>query len=133
MLADYRFFKVAHGKSAFAWVQVEAVNRPDGQFTVADDTTGELHTITKQNHPEWINAALNGCRRAAAWLGTMPWAHGFDIRLKKVQVTLADSRSDAVECAAFLATAKALCRDEYVHIDFDGAWKVIASGGGHID
>jgi hypothetical protein len=42
----------------------------------------------------------------------------------KVQGTIADTREDAVECAAFLATAKAFARLNDTTILFDDRWIV---------
>jgi hypothetical protein len=124
MLADYRFFRVADGVPAFAWVYVETVPRSDNAFTVRDDTAGATDSVDRGSAPEWIEAATRGCWHAVEWIRQFPSIHGCDVHLRKVQGTIADTREDAVECAAFLATAKAFARLNDTTILFDDRWIV---------
>lgn len=124
MQSDYRFAKIWKGIPSFARVYIEIVKRADNEFIVVDNT-GRNDMQISTIYAKWIVCAMNGCRKAVDWLRTLSLPHGFDIKLKEIQFTYVDTCEDAVECAAFLAVAKAFSLDSKCTIKFDDRWKVI--------
>jgi hypothetical protein len=114
----YRLRKTVGNKTVFAAVTlVISELRKNGPVNVRIDS--------ERHQDEWFNAAAAGVRPVAdfiAWNG--PKAVGLEIMISKVEASPSDATTDFIECAAGLATWKALAPSSWPEPEVarEGRW-----------
>jgi hypothetical protein len=113
MRGHHRFLRTKNGLSSFAHVEVDLTTCATEPLAIIDAlpetpnaSQGEVNRCTA---PAWVDAAVEGIRNAvgkAQSLG-VPLDHE-QVRLVKLLGTPADTRADAIQCAAALATWQAI-------------------------
>jgi len=112
MRGHYRFLQTKHGKCHFASVCVTV--RPGGETIEAVDALPEgvdpdKGEVNRRTAPGWVTAAVEGIRATlehARQTGVL--ALGCTVTLEKLVGSVADTREDAIRCAAGLAVWNAL-------------------------
>lgn len=118
--SEYRLLRAVAGGFHFARVTVTVVPGDDGVIDALDLDAG-FGEMDWGVEPEWVEAALRGCREALAEAGNPACR----IALRRVVGTLVDTTEEGVRFAAFMATRQALGvdaapgRPEFV----DGRWR----------
>jgi hypothetical protein len=128
MKGEYRLFRQGGGRGAFAHVRVEVVPwNGQGDQIVVDLHRAAPGSATPEKYPDFFEAAANGCRQCMQRLkdeGHETERHR--IVIDALFINLADTRSDAVLAAAFLATASAFGLGQRFQLTFQGdGWRVI--------
>jgi len=129
MKGEYRLFRQGGGRGAFAHVLVELLARDglDEQVAVDVDPT-DAESARPTDEKELFDVAKLACQECmceVANLGydTKPWR----VVVRKLLMSVADTRQDAVFAAAFLATAKAFGAEGHFHLTFQNKWRVAST------
>lgn len=127
MKGEYKLFRQAGGRAAFAHVHVElrAWDGLGSQVTV-DVRSDDSDTAVPDDEKELFDAARAACGECVRQLAGM----GYETKLRQVVVrklmmNLVDTRVDAVSAAAFLAVASAFGAADRFQLIFQGEWRVV--------
>src|SRR5262245_47454137 len=125
MRGHCRFLRVKAGVSYFAQVEVEV--QPGGEeveivYSLPEKVDFREGEANFQTAPSWVEAALEGIHDVLDYArGAGVLATGCRVELVKVVGTVADTREDAIRCAAGLATVQGLGQPELMaEAEFDG-------------
>jgi hypothetical protein len=130
MRGEYKLFRVYKGRPAFAWVWVDVNPLPDSSELVvkdrikhADISEGE---ISAEINSTWIDAAMIGARKVLAYLVDRGQIKGgWQAQISKLVGTPVDTDPAAIECAASLATWRAILPDAPEPIlRYDKKWHI---------
>jgi hypothetical protein len=133
MKGNYRFLATRDGRTSFAYVEIEASKHTAQPADIAEELCAIPNTddgeVNRKSAPSWIDAAIRGIENALAFVQSCGVSlNGWHIRLMKVSGTPVDTREDAVECAAALATVNLMAKTATLpapQIAFDGGHWVV--------
>jgi len=122
--ACFTLRRVAEGRSHFARVHVEvastgSTNTAYHVETVCDPPAGDCL-------PSWLEAARSGAAVVAK-------TERLNVRITRVEGTLADTRDDTVWCAAVMATLRGAGLEGTAQVEFKaGRWHAVLPGEKHL-
>lgn len=128
MSSRYRFHKVYNGVSAFAQVELDAMETGTGRLEILDEISVENlqdGEVDRSINSSWVDAVYSACEDAFSRLYATGGNVGLRVRLLKVSGNPCDTRPDALRCATHLALCKSLGQVAPVcQVAADGQWIV---------
>jgi hypothetical protein len=128
MNGEYRLFRQGGGRTAFAHVRVEVTGWDGrGDRVKIGVDPADPATAQPEKDAELFEAAKRGCTDCLRDLeGDAPDAKRWQVVLRRVLISLVDTRPDAMAVAAFLAVASALGAEQRFQPAFqDDEWQVV--------
>jgi hypothetical protein len=124
-VGEYRLFRQAGGRAAFAHIVVELRPCVGGPDVIFDAVPGAAETVIPECDEELFRAAVDGCREA---LRILSMNHvdvdNWQVRISRLVMTVADTTPDAVQVAAGMATAEAFNATDRVDLVYDQIWRI---------
>ena len=130
MRAEYKLFRVYNGRPAFAWVWVDVNPLPDSSELVVKESIKRANInegeISAEINSTWVDAAMSGARKVLAYLvGRGQIKGGWQAQISKLVGTPVDTDPAAIECAASLATWRAISPDAPEPVlRYDKRWRI---------